>query len=248
MNSKDFDFKFWFDQEQPKKNLLVRIQFNNLIKEIAYHEAGHFWADTLIYRQNLGFTKVVSAYINVEKDSLRGNVKTAVDDKRQYVHQVKKFYDNNVKRIACKIITLCAGYATYLTFLNTSRIEDYIGVFDEKDKVFKRFNLTNCPLYDESFDYNKVYDLVKMINIEKKDQLFAIIKSTNIELVKFMSFSSNRCAIGFIKNQLIKHNQQLIEGNHTESVIDKINMHTKNVQFDSLIIRIVQIIENNRKL
>lgn len=226
------------EQEQQDLKFITEVyDFSLHSKEIAYHEAGHFLIDCLVLKEKLGFTEIIEAQIFADENVARGNVRKREDPNRGTELQKRNFYLENINRCAYKILTLCAGYATYLKYFDNDNKDYYIGIY-EQDRVFRRYNLINFPTYDNGFDYLKIKNYLSYYKVRGKDKLFRIINYTNEELIRFMSNGGNKSAIGFVKNMLLQHNKTALTGDILQSIIEVVNVHTKRITISKILTRI----------
>lgn len=207
--------------------------FNIHCKEIAYHESGHFLFDCLVEKESLGFTKILEAQIHVDEIEISGNVKTAEDPKRKSELRIREFYLENLNRIAFRILALCAGYASYLTFIKKD--EYYIGIYN---MVLTRYKLEYFPTDDLGFDYMKVKKYLAYHGITEKEKILRIIVFTNKELIDFMSKPQNKCAMGYLKNTFLKNNKLLLQGNKIRRMKKMVYNHTKNIYLTDLLCKV----------
>lgn len=215
---------------------------NNLLKELAYHEAAHFLIDNYNLRKNIGFTEIMKVKIMVSQKEIIGFVEKIDDNKWSNPKQVKDFFLFDIQRVACKVLTLAAGYATYQQFVNKDT-EYYIGVFNEDSKKIMRYKLDTFQYYDDSHDYYKLQACIKYLGIKTRVSKLDLIRFLNMELQKFMDLGGNKSALGYVKNRLIENNGTEISNQELEKIVARVNDHTKSIKFDYLVSRVVEKLE-----
>lgn len=227
------------EAESDKKYIEEEFNVKKHSLEIAYHEAGHFLFGVLVQKENLGFSKIIEAKIDVTEFKATGNVETK-EVNRNTLKEKKEFYDGRNDRVSYRIINLCAGYATYNKFISNNNCEYFIGEFDEVKKVFRRYDLRSAPLYYENFDYRKVKDILRIQHDYTYNDVMEVIIYINNELSKFYSLGGNKCALGFIKNKLYNNNGESLKNNKLKMVIKKVEMHTKKISIKQLVEKVSQ--------
>lgn len=205
-------------------------KLKDFIEEVAYHEAGHFVFNLLCYKEEKSFGKNTTLSFQVK-------------NKKEFnasVGGIHKNSDLKKRLIIYKIISLSAGYATYLKIRNQSVDSSYIGDLNKsQNNNHYKFSLDTFPLEVDSMinvghDYKKIHQLLKKRFFINEVGTKKLIKYINILLLKFFNKGPVICAIDVVKNFLIKNNGKNISSSQVNYLNNKVLMHLKSTNIKVL--------------
>lgn len=227
-------YELWFGDE-PERNKEMYYDKVTHIKEVAYHEAGHFVFKILNISQNLGFNLPKEMKIVMEEEICDGNVRADKPFKvvKYSPEESDKlelaFYKENPLRFFGQCMELMAGFVSRLVFIDQK--DDYFigGHVDPENqkKLMFYYSIKTVYRYSNISDYNELRRLFNLIEFENEGRQIFLEKchETVLEVYKQKSVVQS---MGYVKNKFIRNVNSSITGKYLNEMVDEVSNYTKN--------------------
>lgn len=238
------------------------IDDKKIVHEIAFHEAGHLVFDILGLRLGLGFAEVFGYEMDAQNRHgqvigfYHGAEKRATRDGRKawIPTDIRHWYREDKRRVATKILTLMAGYATYRNYLasNEDEKEAFITVLtDDRSKLYY-YTIDNRTIPQvgkgNMHDFERIQLLMGYLSIETWDYRLECERVVLEELDLLMQNPRITNAIKFAKNRLKNSRGSRISGKKFRAIVKFINHQVKRVDYWPHIMRITsQLIDCEKR-
>jgi hypothetical protein len=233
-NSPEMDY--WeiilHDEEEEKPIPVKEYRFrakNDVYKELVYHEVGHFIASRLIHKLKLNYNSVKFIEIKFNDNNqpiARVNGFSANIQNPDDSFQLKRFLEEDCRRLYADLINLIIAYTTYKVFIHDT--EFFIGKADNMNNIDRYVYYKIIP--DLKFqnvgidDFIKVFKRLDYFNI-KEPQSLELIHSIHQDCISILNNVYVKNAIGYLKNRFLEAPVVLLKGKKlrlTTKFVDKL--------------------------
>lgn len=219
----------------------AQLVIEDMVTEIAYHEASHFVIGILVLNLDLSFMPYSSIEINVSEENVsgvcNGMTPTISPQDDPYTPNVAApFFKEDKNRIFGKLFSVIAGYESYKKFLQDD--DCFIGhtdLINDKDKMWYyslKYILKQATI-KINFSLIKDYCLVdKILNYggyESYEKKMEIVIRIQNDLKELMSNQSVVDSIQYVKNALIEKNGSVIKERELEVITEKVKRNTNSI-------------------
>lgn len=210
--------------------IIKQISNEDLLQEVAYHEAGHLIFGFLVERLNLGFKPVTAIEVFPaisESTAPYGKVvgleppKGEIDSKASYQFPSYSYSKTDDDWLYAMMLQSAAGYATYKAYVDYT--DFFISIPDYSIKREIRYHqLRSKFLYNGASDITAIKDGLKFMNksLEEYERLFPKIFDDSVEILKMEKV---RQAADLIKSKLIEKKGERISGKQFNEIREKVN-------------------------
>lgn len=258
-------FEVVFGAEEEKEPFARRTKTSDeMLLEVAYHEASHFVFGVMSLKYVTGFIGHIFMRVCpenfIQDNDENGNGynvvngfapdvplhKTYVRSQREEPNGYLEFYNEDRKRLVAKMLVTLAGYSSYQIF-NKGKQEDeyFVGIPPELDEVKterKRIPIFDLTYYDNSnLQHNPASDFQ---NASKKlriyyelnpDERNEAIKKLIGECQELMEIQAVNESIRYVKNRFLERECELIEGEELQEIIEEVQRLTNNVSLSEIL-------------
>lgn len=210
----DFDFSKWdladIVPEREERFITRKLTDEEILNELAFHEASHFVFNCMVYRLGLDFLAPRGIEICSEKHNGRvfGFSPNLTESELQRESILKDWYTGNINRLIGRMLGTIAGYTSYQIFIEDSPY--FVAVVDDNQREVKYFKLLTAPVRPYNSDFTRFREYIEYIHTGYEFE--GIKEFFYNEAKKLMQIQAVNDSIRFIRNYLVERDCQFVEG------------------------------------